>query len=248
MIKVERIAPPKELDNRRIQKLTNEYAENKSKRVWGKSFIKDQLLLMSHGKCVFCETELVERGKFMEVEHFHPKSLYPSEVVSWENLLPCCSECNRNKGKHDTKLEPIVNPTIDDPKSFLLFKNYRLKGKNEVGKRTIELLQLNSISRLSLMRYGIAEALREKLGDLLDKSRECYLQNGSQLLQTKIFNTARDLLDEAQPNKPYSATVATILMQEDEYGELKETLKMLDIWNDELEKLDSKVKELALDC
>ena len=83
----------------------------------------------------------------MEVEHYYPKSLYPKEVLNWENLLPSCKKCNGNKSDLDTKQTPIIKPDIDQPRDHLCTNNVILKGKTTIGKRTILRLELNRLRR-----------------------------------------------------------------------------------------------------
>jgi uncharacterized protein (TIGR02646 family) len=120
MIKLQAVAKPLQLTNEKVKQLTAEYKQSE-KAVWKKTYITQTLLLMSFDKCCFCETKLNEESKYLEVEHFHPKSLYPDEVVSWTNLLPICKRCNGKKWNHDTKLEPIIHPVKDNPKKIIAY-------------------------------------------------------------------------------------------------------------------------------
>lgn len=104
--------------------------------------IKDVLFESTYRKCAFCEGFPEDNGN-IEVEHFHPKSLYPEEAFSWENFLPCCRKCNNAKDAHDTKAEPIINPYIHNPKDHLAISNsMRVIGKDEIGLKTIEVCGL----------------------------------------------------------------------------------------------------------
>lgn len=124
MIKLRPATAPPELTEELIQSLTDEYKAT-GKAVWQKAFFGKALLSSSHNKCCFSECRLNEEGKYDEVEHFHPKSLYPDEVVVWTNLLPISKACNIAKSDHDTKSEPIINPYTDDPKDHIYIKGYR---------------------------------------------------------------------------------------------------------------------------
>ncbi len=55
--------------------------------------VKTSLKAIYHNKCAFCEQRVEE----WQVEHFRPKSIYYWLAYSWDNLLYCCSTCNRNK-------------------------------------------------------------------------------------------------------------------------------------------------------
>lgn len=107
--------------------------------------IRNILFESSYRKCAFCEG-FPEDNSSIEIEHFHPKSLYPHETFYWENFLPCCGKCNSSKGAHDTKSESIINPYIDNPEEHLEFESrgLRIKGKDSIGLKTIEVFNLNS--------------------------------------------------------------------------------------------------------
>jgi hypothetical protein len=58
----------------------------------------DRLMLLApHGKCPLCGF-----GQASTLDHFLSKALYPSFSVLPNNLVPCCSDCNRKK--ESTKL------------------------------------------------------------------------------------------------------------------------------------------------
>lgn len=104
--------------------------------------IKSILFESTYRKCAFCEGFPEDNGN-IEVEHFHPKSLYPAEAFSWENFLPCCRKCNGAKDAHDTKNEPIINPFINNPEDHLaISSSLRVIGKDEIGSKTIEVCGL----------------------------------------------------------------------------------------------------------
>ncbi|AWH77704.1 hypothetical protein [Clostridioides difficile] len=58
------------------------------------------------------------------MNHYHPKSKYPYEVLVWENLLFSCGMCNNKKRAYDTDLEPIINPTEYKPKEILTLAKF----------------------------------------------------------------------------------------------------------------------------
>ena len=173
MIKLYSVPQPKELTKEKVKELTKLFI-NEKKRVWNKPYIKDALLKMSHNKCAYCETNITIESKYLEIDHFHPKKQYPNEVVKWSNLLPTCKRCNGNKGEHDTKKFPIINPVKDDPKLHLYFKNYRICGKTELGELTVskDVLYLNETNRLTFPRFKIGSKLQEEFEDLFELTME----------------------------------------------------------------------------
>jgi len=53
-----------------------------------------------------------------DVEHFWPKSDYPERMFRWPNLLLCCTECGRFKGRTFPVVSGaplLVDPTVEDP-------------------------------------------------------------------------------------------------------------------------------------
>lgn len=245
MIKIQRCPRPHDLTDEKIKDLTQLYIE-KDIAVWRKKYIKDALYNMSNGKCCFCETLLGEEGKFMQVEHFHPKNKYKEEVVVWENLLPCCNRCNGNKGTHDTYEEPILDPTIFNPKEHFYFKNFRYKAKDEIGKRTIEVMYLNDTEGLVNPRYKIGNAIQEKMDDILEMAIR-FDENVNKPTRNKnrIINGVKDILREAQPSSQYSALVATVIFEDENYQLIKDIIIKNDLWDEKIQDLEDNAKKIS---
>ncbi|MBG9734952.1 hypothetical protein [Paenibacillus alvei] len=248
MIKIDRVPPPPELTDEKKKELTEKFINEKGS-VWATPYIKDTLFNMSNGKCSFCECKLGEEGKYMHVEHFHHKDSYPNEVVEWNNLLPCCVRCNTNKGIHDTVTEPIIDVTICDPRDHLLIDNYRYKSKNnsQLGRTTIEVIYLNDSDKLVRPRFDIANKAKETLESILDKARD-YKEGVSISTRRKnqIVNGLKSLLREAHPDSQYSAIVATAIMHDIDYLELKDILISFNLWDLELQEIESDVVNTSL--
>lgn len=162
MIRLFRPTRPIELTEKKIEEFTKKYIET-GNAVWKKAFIIKPLLQMTHNKCAYCECKLDIQGKSVTIDHFHCKSLYPEEVVSWDNLLPSCVHCNTNKGKLDTKEYHIIDPSKDNPKDYLYLSHYMIRSKDNSltskGRRTVDELQLNHRERLVWARIEIADNL-----------------------------------------------------------------------------------------
>ncbi len=124
--------------------------------------VKGALFNCSHQKCSYCEA--IPIGSSLRVDHFFPKKLYPEMILDWDNLLPSCDNCNTRKSAHDTKNEPIINPSIIDPIPYYDFDNIwmipAVESPNSVlTKRTIDVCDLNR-----------RELLRSRSNLLLDLS------------------------------------------------------------------------------
>jgi uncharacterized protein (TIGR02646 family) len=82
-----------------------------------------QILALMSGKshrCMFCGD-----SRSTDIEHFWPKSDYPSRVFRWDNLLWICAGCNRQKGNRfkldGHHLPLLIDPTAEDPWDSLYF-------------------------------------------------------------------------------------------------------------------------------
>lgn len=75
--------------------------------------VKEKLTAMCAGarRCVYCEDSVAD-----EVEHIHPKNLYPEMCFCWENYVYACGPCNGPKNNQfavfraDNGAFQIVNP------------------------------------------------------------------------------------------------------------------------------------------
>jgi uncharacterized protein (TIGR02646 family) len=244
MIKLQAIAKPVELTDDVIAQLTAEYKATENS-VWKKPYITSALLKMSFDKCCFCETNVNEESKYMEVEHFHPKSLYPDEVVLWNNLLPICKRCNSKKLNHDTKKEPIIHPVRDNLKEHLKLKDYRFSGLTELGKCTKDVIDLNDRQRLVYVRYEVGTKIGEELDKLIDSTQD-YINEPSTRRRNKIVGTLKNIMREGTKEYPYSATVATVILTNTSYAEIKQLFIASNLWNDEFIQLEKQVSYCAL--
>ncbi len=251
MIKLMRPEKPAELTEEKEQELITEYKETQ-REVWRKDYIVENLKQMSNNKCCYCETKLGTQGRALQVEHFHCKQRYPDEVVRWDNLLPACSQCNSNKGTIDTKKEPFLNPVEDNPREYLYLKHYMIKSKDNSleskGRRTVEELELNHRERLLNPRLQIAETMGYKLRDIHEKAIALKKRTDGKLYnKSRIVNGMNDILKMAQPDAEYSAFMATIILDDEDYVETQKILKELRLWNEELEELHKRADDIKLD-
>jgi len=246
MIKLDRTPKPVELTTALQVALTDEFKLT-GKSVWNIDFIKKGLLGFSYEKCCYCETNINEESKYLEVEHFHHKDTYKDEVLEWDNLLPSCKKCNGTKNDHDTKLEPIIDPSRIDPKNHLKYWRYRIKGSDDFGKLTVSVLNLNDQDRLVKKRFEIGNAIQDKL-EQLNELTDDYI-NGVQTStrrKNRIVNGIKDLMREGLPNSIYSATSATVILTDTEYDTLKAKLTSLSFWDAEMSQLEIDLTKTAL--
>jgi uncharacterized protein (TIGR02646 family) len=248
MIQLTAMSKPTELTEELQEKLTELYKKT-AESVWKQKFIERDLLRMSFGKCCYCECNVVEESKYMEIDHFHPKSLYDNEVVKWENLLPSCKLCNGSKGNFDTQKNDFLHPIQDNPQEHLYFLGYRLRVKNSSvkAKNLLENIDLNNKQRLVDKRFEIGEAIEEKLIKLLELTID-YENGDSKHTRRKniISNSLINLLQEGQPTSDYSALAATVILQNPDYQEIKLLFVSSGLWNEEFNNLEKQLIKSAL--
>ena len=102
-------------------------------------------------RCMYC---VDSHG--CDIEHFRPKSRFPTYAFRWSNLLLCCTECGRFKGvqfptAHGQPL--LINPTTEDPWRFLDFDpdtgdltarfDVQANDWSPKGAKTVEVLRLD---------------------------------------------------------------------------------------------------------
>ncbi|MDN3706525.1 HNH endonuclease [Myroides ceti] len=246
MIKLDRTPKPVELTAELQVALTDEF-KSTGKSVWNVDFIKKGLLGFSNDKCCYCEANINEESKYLEVEHFNHKDTYKDEVLEWENLLPSCKKCNGTKNDHDTKLEPIIDPSKIDPKNHLKYWRYRIKGSDEFGKLTVSVLKLNDQDRLVKKRFEIGNAIQEKL-EQLNELTDDYISGvqTSTRRKNRVVNGTKDLMKEGLPTAIYSATSAAVILTDTEFEALKSKLTSLGFWDAELAQLEIELNKTAL--
>ncbi|MDD0822633.1 HNH endonuclease [Bacillus cereus] len=248
MIYVERPSKPLKLTEELRKKLTDKFKET-NKDVWKSKYITKPLIEMSHGKCVFCECRLGEEGKYMEVEHFYPKSLYPDKVVLWGNLFPICSRCNKAKRNHDTLNYPIINPCLNNPKDHLYFENFNIFGKDSspLGSLTEIVLNLNDTLQVVTPRFQVGTLVIQKLKEIAKMVKRYDRRYASVGDDHDIVNKTQALLQHALPRMEYSATVATVIVSSRFYEQMKDDMITKSLWNDDLDQLDSIAREISLE-
>ena len=180
----------------------------------------------------------------MEVEHFKYKGLYTTLVVEWNNLLPSCKRCNIAKGVHDVDISPIVNPYDADPRQHLYFKLYQFKGKNQVGKSTIEVLDLNNSDRLVVRRFEVGEQVFSSVQVAIDRLED-YKVSSTAIRKSKLLGIIETILNECQPTAIYAATTATVALNDKDFMDVISQLKTLGLWEDYLETKLSAARNIA---
>lgn len=248
MIHIKRLPKPKELTDELVSAKTAMFEADHKVVVWKDKFIVDTLMSMSHGKCCYCECDITKESNYMEVDHFHDKSDYPKEVAQWDNLLPSCKKCNTTKGAHDTVKYPIINPTIDIPQEHMyLYCGFHYKGKDDLGRETIEALNLDDCDRHDTPRFELAQAIIKKLEEYTATANAFW--SGERRITPqgtgRLRNEVIDLMEMGTDSKPYSAVYSTNILNHPDYSKLKDYMQKLNIWNQQLADLET---EIAKNC
>ena len=232
MIKLTLPSRPAFLTDELTGLLTEKFKADKTARVWDRKDLKAALLSISHNKCAFSEVRLNEEGKYMQVEHFYPKSKYPEMVMEWGNLLPCLNICNSRKRDLDPNRHPLVNPFFDNPKDFFYIENGRicvLDPRNKKAINTLEAYDLNNPIQLRSPRLRSISKVKE----ILSMIEPVYKQNP---LIAK--NRLKALLQDCGRTSEYSAAKSTAVLEDENYKKLKELLTHRNEWDDDLSRLE----------
>lgn len=245
MIRLSRGECPEALTEEVCQELTELYLKNREKDVWNSPKIKEPLkkamLEMSYSKCSYCECKINLESKDVTIDHFLPKSLYPSLVVKWENLFPSCLRCNRNKNDCD---KVLLNPCECEPKEFFALsrKNpFRLIGidGNEVGKNTISAIGLNDVERVMVARLSEWEDIHERL--------ECIYEDLQEYgYKRKYKDRLKKLLNRCTVTNSYSAVKASNMLADECYVCIRQIIMDNGEWNTVMIELEEEIKQIAL--
>ncbi|WP_165223693.1 retron system putative HNH endonuclease [Aquisphaera insulae] len=79
--------------------------------------VEQALNAVTHGKCAYCENIAAK-----DIEHFHPKSIYPNRMFAWNNFLRGCKNCNNVK-QSQFPLDGVggrllIDPCEDEPLEY----------------------------------------------------------------------------------------------------------------------------------
>jgi hypothetical protein len=162
-------------------------------------YLKTFLFGLFHDKCAYCESEVLHVASG-DVEHYRPKRCVIEDpqhpgyywlAYDVSNLLPCCEQCNRIRGKRNhfpiagtrgnrgsdlAAEEPLLlNPYAHDPKDHIVWPVGASRpggapplvlgtavGSTEVGRTSIEIYNLNR-GHLVERRRRAQEQILERL-------------------------------------------------------------------------------------
>lgn len=197
--------------------------------------VKGALVEMHRGKCCYCEKRLESRE--LQVEHFRPKGAVrqlPGDAnerpgyfwlaYSWDNLFLACAACNGKKSTtfpledpgqrarscHDEvacEAPELVNPSEDDPRDHIYFRDEVPCHWTKKGWRTIEVLDLrrNDLHDLRFTYIQMVKQLRTILDYSLSNNQTDRLQEVAGALREAMREGAKYsamVIDVFKPGDP----------------------------------------------
>jgi len=204
-------------------------------RLYKRDKVRNQLRTDQLAKCAYCEKKLAEEAT--HVDHYRPFKSVTSEGIrlypgyywlgyTWENLLLTCGKCNSLKNDKfplsnptqrvrdhtgDLTLESpqLVNPTEEDPRDHIRFKNDMsvvVKGSPK-GRVTIDTLELDRRPILINMRRERLELLKS----LLRVFRACRRNPRNTELCQLADQILHELCEAVKPTAVFSSMAKDLL-------------------------------------
>lgn len=125
--------------------------------------VQRALEAMYYEKCCYCE-QIIGAESYEHIEHLRPKSnlAFHHLAFEWNNLHWSCPKCNMAKKAQWDWNNPILDPTVDDPRQHLTLNliTGELVSKTLRGQTTIDHTQLNR-EKLKKARKRTLEKLRK---------------------------------------------------------------------------------------
>ena len=146
-----------------------------------KPFLRDEF----DCRCAYCLVPEGEIGgsKSFQVDHYKPKSIFPSLATTYTNLFYACRDCNAYKAAYWHGLlqkalgKFIINPCDHDPDEHLNRSAELWEGLSSAGKWNITRLRLNSPAQIKRRED------RKKLFSLLNflkQLKNSFIENAKQ--------------------------------------------------------------------
>ena len=128
--------------------------------------LKDLLEALSEGHCAYCQSP-AGADQDWPVEHFKPKTLFPTSAYDWKNFFISCGRCNRHKSNKWPKSGGYICPDKGDPSAaFQFHEDGRIEASKKFGnaQETIDDFQLDRkglrSKRALMISHFVAQARR----------------------------------------------------------------------------------------
>lgn len=169
-------------------------------------------------KCVYCESYVDLSGP-RNVEHFHPKSLYPQETYEWDNLFICCANCNGQKNNFDTKQNPFIHPEQENAEEYLTFDCITYVPIYESGishQKALNVIEQCDLDRNTLIRkhsdlYIAFNGNRKALNDLINQYKTYKSSEAKKKCLNKIYASICYLKILASEEAEYAGYIRYLL-------------------------------------
>ncbi|MEK7676451.1 MAG: HNH endonuclease [Verrucomicrobiota bacterium] len=150
------------------------YTNARKSRWFGEVLSKLRTMAGPGEPCMLCDA-----NESTDIEHYRPKSIYPTLALTWENLLWACTACNRFKGDRfppDTELgSQILNPVDDSVWDYFFIDQFgtltpvwqpimnafdpRALSTRDVLRLDRETLQERRLQRLRSLRKSVEDTV-----------------------------------------------------------------------------------------
>lgn len=164
--------------------------------------VKDTLEKETHGKCMYCEG-YIGAVSYSHIEHFRPKSSFPTRTFEWENLGLSCQVCNTKKNDVFDEALPYINPYYENPDDYFIFLGTMVMQKpgNARAENMKNQLELNRSELMEQRKEAI-----EKVTNLVERYK------GENNPAIKIM-LRKNIELEFGPDKQYSRCVKSAVEQ-----------------------------------
>lgn len=169
-------------------------------------------------KCIYCES-YVDLTCYANIEHYHPKSIYPKESFCWDNLFVGCTLCNIPKSSFDTGRDPFIHPVLEDPEAFLSFDDLQyipLYKSGPLFEKANNVIKACDLKRLALVQAHAAilvsylktcNLLKERLQDFNNHKA----RHSKQKDLLRIYDAMITLKNEASDDAQYAGFMRYLL-------------------------------------
>ena len=111
----------------------------------------------SNSKCAYCESG-INAHRSQQVEHFKPKSLFPSLAYDWSNYFLACNGCNGAKLDKWPHMGDYVRPDQGQPETLFVFDDrggMRAQEADSDAQRTVDDFELDRSGLQTARRVAI---------------------------------------------------------------------------------------------
>jgi len=138
---------------------------------WFQEIINALIKISGRGeRCMFCSG-----SESSDVEHFRPKSIFPTLALTWENLLWVCTICNRAKANQfPPDLDKLlINPMQENVWDFFFIDEFGLLTPRwNLGLDNQEPRAVSTMSIVRLDRQALQETRQSRLRNLKQQVRD----------------------------------------------------------------------------